>query len=158
MLAVGSVVTLRSLSSDWLANIVCIGTTAKDSVKSPAAEIEPRSQPQPQKRTLWVKPKLWEAASSTIWEGDPGHLRHFGLLVVVTSTSLRVYGARGVGAHPRNSLSLAGAILDIYSSLSEFISGELPTRGIDWLPGHPCKPKFLTVAVVLQCIIKFKGH
>jgi hypothetical protein len=52
----------------------------------------------------------------------------FGLLVAVTSSSLKVYGAHGVGAHPRNSLSLVGAILDIYSSLSEFISGGLPKR------------------------------
>jgi hypothetical protein len=94
----------------------------------------------------------------TIWEGDPGHLRHFGLLVAVTSTSIKVYGAHGVGAHPRNSLSPVGAILDIYSSLSEFISGGLPKRGINWLPGHPCKLEFLTVVVVLQCIIRFKGQ
>jgi hypothetical protein len=67
----------------------------------------------------------------TIWEGDPGHLEHFGLLVAVTSTSLKVYGAHDVGAHPRNSLSLVGAILDIYLLLSEFISDGLPKRGID---------------------------
>jgi hypothetical protein len=78
--------------------------------------------------------------------------------VAVTSTSLKVYGAHGVGAHPRNSLSLVGTILDIYSSLSEFISGGLPKKGIDWLPGHPCKLEFLAVAVVLQCIIRLKGH
>jgi hypothetical protein len=99
-----------------------------------------------------------ESRTCTIWEGDPGHLRCFGLLAAITSTSLKVYGAHGVGAHPRNNLSLVGAILDMYSSLSEFISGGLPKRGINWLPGHPCKPELLTVAAVLQCIIRFKGH
>jgi hypothetical protein len=57
----------------------------------------------------------------TIWEGDPGHLSHFGLLVPISSTSLRCYELHKMGAHPGKGLSIFGVIFDVYLWHSEFI-------------------------------------
>jgi hypothetical protein len=60
--------------------------------------------------------------------------------------------------HLGNSLSPVGASLDIYSLLGEFISGRVPKREIDQLPGHPFKLEFLTPAAVLHWFIVIRGH
>jgi hypothetical protein len=68
----------------------------------------------------------------------------------VPSTTTRVYSPYTTGAHPGNSLSPLGAILNIYLSRSEFTFAEFPEG--NQLPGHPFKigcPTAVHVIIVI---------